>query len=523
MHNLKYIGMAAIAVVALGAFGGCSDLDGDYDSIVPDNYYTILSLKEIGLQTVEMSVADGEYRHEIAILKGGAHIDEKVDVEVDALDQTWINENYNEKQGTNYCVIPSSMYSFDTYRMSIPSGKSGRSVTVRFNAEKIYEFSKRKDVEGKTLMLPVKIVSSSHDINEERTTALLQLEVSPVGISIESEFTQVKLLDDVSEQTANIVINKTAQFEVPVEFEVMSQSYLDEHYSIPLGVKYKVLDNDMFSMERKAVLPADVDFYKHPFTLNVNKIKAYQGNEVLVLPIIMKSGSAAAVVERGETLVQFVAHEYTFKELTNKGSWSIAYGSMCMPFAPYENMFDGVEDGKNWMSYINDGYPNSANLGKPFVVMNLGKNVMVSGVGVVLGFETGYWDVLPIGVDFYVTNDDSVDAGLSTTEYKSLWGTWDDTGMLSDALVALHKKMRSYDETVNWVKVGSISGLQCNASFNGEYWIQVPNSILNRNINSRYLKIELTPAPYGTSPGDRSAIHELYVNTVATIDGVTVQ
>ena len=39
----------------LGLFLSCSDLDGKYDELVPDEYHKILSIKETGSQEVIMS------------------------------------------------------------------------------------------------------------------------------------------------------------------------------------------------------------------------------------------------------------------------------------------------------------------------------------------------------------------------------------------------------------------------------------------------------------------------------------
>ena len=77
-----------VGLAAMAGMSGCGDIDGNYDEIVPDSYYTIISLKDTGVQDVNMAIADRQYDCEVAVLKGGLHTEAVVDVMVEAPDQT---------------------------------------------------------------------------------------------------------------------------------------------------------------------------------------------------------------------------------------------------------------------------------------------------------------------------------------------------------------------------------------------------------------------------------------------------
>ena len=157
----------------------CQDINGNYDRIVPEDYYTVISLKETGVKEVAMSVADRQYDCEVPVLKGGLHVDAVADVVLETPGQKWVDENYNEKQGTAYKVITPSMYSVADYHVRIPSGESGKSAHVILDAEKIYAAMQLPENAGSTLVLPVRIASASDKVNEDKDVVILRCSVSP--------------------------------------------------------------------------------------------------------------------------------------------------------------------------------------------------------------------------------------------------------------------------------------------------------------------------------------------------------
>lgn len=504
---------------AMGLMTSCHDID-DYESIVPEQYHTILSLKESGVKDVAMSVADGSYCYELAVLKGGVATGSVTDVMVEIPSQEWVDVNYNEKQGTNYKVIPASMYSVDDYHLKIQPGQTGKSAMIRFDTGRLYE-AIQKEEPGVTFVLPVTIECATHQVNPDKNVVILQCSVSPVVVGFESATKKISIPDKEQLLETGFVIEKRGDVETKVRFEVMTREYLDEHYSKVEDVNYELLSPDMYSMESDATLGADERFHTHPVTFDVEKIKNAANNSVLVLPLIMVSETSSAIVDRSETLLVCSFHEYTMRAMTDKSAWNVVYGTIAMPFGKYAYMFDGNDDGEGWMGFINDGFPGSQNMGIPYVVIDLGSKVMLGECSVQLGFNGGYWDTMPVGVEFYVSDDQEINPGLTTEERNLLnaQGNYGDPNNLSGEYIALHNRLHEFDNTIGWTKVGTISGITTEAASTGIYTVSLPQSVLSLQLRTRYVKIVAIPAAYGTTPGDRTKIHEVYFNEVTAIDG----
>ncbi len=418
------------------------------------------------------------------------------------------------------------MYTVTDYHLKIRSGQSGKSALITFDTEKIYTAMQLPQNEGKSLVLPITI-QSSNQINTDKKTLILQCSVSPVVVSFESGIQNVTIPDNEFVLNDGFVVEKRGDAETKVKFEVMSQQYLDEHYGVPQGINYKALTPDMYQMEFSAVIGAAEQYYTHPVVFDVEKIKNAADNSTLVLPLVMTSETASAVVERSEMLLICTFHNYEMRALTNKESWSVVYGTIAMPFGPYAKMFDGNDDTDGWMGFINDGFPGSQNLGNPYVVLDLGSKVMLGACGVQLGFNGEAWDVMPAGVDFYVSDELEIDPALTPAEWDLLnardncnYGNADN---LSPDYLALHTRLHEFDDTVEWTKVGSMVGHKADASSTGQFWVSLPQSILSKNLQTRYLKIVAIPAAYGTTTGDRTKINEVHLKVITSIDGEPVE
>lgn len=521
----KYIIAGILAsTLIVGSMSSCNDLDGNYESIVPEQYHTILSLKESGVKDVAMSVADGFYTCEVSVLKGGIDTDAVTDVMIETPTQEWVDENFNDKQGTNYKVLAASMYTIADYHLKIGPAQSGKSAFITFDTQKVYAAMQKSENNGKKLVLPLTIQSDGYQINPDRKMLILQCSVSPVVVSLESSTKRVKIPDKGSLLNEGFIVEKRGEIETKVSFEVMSEQYLNEHYSIPEGVNYRALTSDMYQMQTTAVIGAKERYYTHPVIFDVEKIKNVVDNSVLVLPLIMTSESATTVVDRSEILLICTFHNYEMRALTNKDNWRVVYGTIAMPFGPYAKMFDGNDDSDGWMGFVNDGFPNSQNLGKPYVVLDLGSRVMLGECGVQLGFNGEAWDVMPAGVDFYVSEESEINPVLTDAEWKLLnaQGNYGDANTLSQDYLTLHNRLHEFDDKIDWIKIGAITDHQPNAESTGQFWVSLSQDILSRNIRSRYLKIVAHPAVYGTTPGDRTKINEVHLKTVISIDGEPV-
>ena len=222
----KILFHAASVSWILAGLTSCQDINGNYDRIVPEDYYTVISLKETGVKEVAMSVADRQYDCEVPVLKGGLHVDAVADVILETPGQKWVDENYNEKQGTAYKVITPSMYSVADYHVRIPSGESGKSAHVILDAEKIYAAMQLPENAGSTLVLPVRIASASDKVNEDKDVVILRCSVSPAEVGFEVSSSKIKLPDDEASYKTSIVVGKNGKISTDIRFEMMTQEFL---------------------------------------------------------------------------------------------------------------------------------------------------------------------------------------------------------------------------------------------------------------------------------------------------------
>ena len=516
-NHLYRIGAMLLALAGMSSLSGCGDID-DYDEIVPESYYTIISLKETGVQDVVMSIADTGFGREVPVLKGGLHTDEIVEVMVDAPGQAWVDENYNDRQGTNYKVISASMYRITDYHLEIGPGETGKSVHVIFDAPKIYAEMKKPENAGKSLILPIRIASATNTVKTDKDVVILQCSVSPAVIGFDSGKAAVKLPDHEPTWAAEFVVQKSGDIATDVRFEVMSQEYLEENYGVPSGINYIALTPEMYSMEETATIEDVTEFYSHSVTFNVDKIRAAAGNGVMVLPLKLISLTEGAEVSRSEMLIECNFHEYTLSAMSDKSVWSIVYGTPSMPYGRFANIIDGLEDTSGWYSHICEGWPGYQGLGNPYVVIDLGSRVMIGRCGVQLAWSDGYYDTNPMAVEFYTTEQDYIDPGFSPAESKQLLYP-DDERNFSDEFLSLAERARTYDNTVNWIHLATLTGLSQTQECNGVMKVSVPESVLSAQYRGQYIKIVIIPFPAAQSLADRAKISEVYVDRVSAIDG----
>lgn len=515
--------LTSVAVMS----AACNDLDGNYDSLIPDEYDRILSFKSAGNVDLEMSVGDTDYKYIMHVLKGGSHVDQQVDAELQVLSQADVDRDYNEQQGLNYKVLSADMYRVTDYRLRIASGRSGMGAPVVFDASRIYAEMQKEENRNKDFVLPVQLTSQADSVNSGADVIVMHCTVLPASVSLMNERQQVTVPENEDVANIGIDVQKTGLVDAEIGFELCDQAYVDETYGIPEGVGYKVVPAEAITMEPAAQISAEQEFYSHNCQLDMVQFGALSAAEpetVWVLPVRLTSRSAYVGVDREVSLITLGYHTYETGDISTKDGWQVAYGTIAMPFGRYASMYDGIIDGEGWMGYINDGFPGSQNLGDPYVVIDLGSSSMISQAQVQLGYNGGYYDTMPVAIDFYVTDANSLNPDLSTSDRAILnaESNYGDPNTVSEDYMALHNRLREYDESVDWVKIGAVTGVDVSPAGVGLYTVNVPETILNKRIFSRYVKVVVHPAGPTVTTGDRSKIHEIYLQQVLKIDGKTI-
>lgn len=119
-------------------------------------------------------------------------------------------------------------------------------------------------------------------------------------------------------------------------------------------------------------------------------------------------------------LIECNFHEYTLSAMSDKSAWSIVYGTPSMPYGRFTNIIDGLENTSGWYSHICEGWSGYQDFGNPYVVIDLGSRVMIGQCGVQLAWSDGWYDTNPMAVEFYTTEQDYLDSGLTSAETGQL-------------------------------------------------------------------------------------------------------
>lgn len=490
-------------------FVSCSDLNGNYDELVPSQYDKILSIKATGVQETTMSVEEETHTYGVTVIKGGLHKESEIRAELEIMAQVELDRDYNDKLGTSYQVLPQSMYQIEETTVNIAADETGTTINVSLKPQEIYK-SIRSSGHAIKYVVPIRLVSLEDSVITDRSEVLIQCNVIPAVVSF-AETTQKLLLDsDEASISKSIVVTKTGNIFTEVRLNTLTQAYVDEHYSNVEGVNYKVLSPDMFKLPT-SLKTLDTTSVKDSIDVTFYPEKIYQAlleskGATLVLPIRLETTSELAEVSKNEMLLICGFHTYTLAEVTDKSQWKVIYGTLTYePWGhTFNKLFDGDTAGGNgWMGYINDSH--GGHYGNPYVVIDLGKPYFIGSLG-----AFSKWDVRAGGANFYITTDEKVDASLSDNDWNILLGYQGE----GDAYEELHNRLKTYDKTVNWTKASTIKFTE-----DGMQWGDLSNAILDEKAKVRYVKMEALPS--GNS--DRTAIWEFFMKQVTAIDDKPIE
>lgn len=242
---------------------------------------------------------------------------------------------------------------------------------------------------------------------------------------------------------------------------------------------------------------ANITFYPD----KIYEAKKNNSGVIYVLPIRLSALSETANTDKNEMLLICGFHTYTNAEVTDKSTWKITYGTLTYePWGhAYSYLFDSnTSNNFGWMGYVNDSH--GGDYGNPYIVIDLGYPYFIAQLG-----AFSKWDVKAGGANFYITTDD-VNVALSDNDWNILSGYQGE----GDEYRGLHNRLKEYDATVNWIKVASISFPE-----DGLYWGEIPNDMLDNQLKTRYVKMEVIPS----GNADRTAIWEFYMKKVTSVDG----
>lgn len=532
-NRLYYILLAIIGMTTLFVTS-CKDENDDYQELVPPEYDKILSIKDIGVQTVELSVDDITTVYQLSILKGGIDIDQPASGKLKVLTQQELDEDYNGKTGANYKILAQNAYTITQSDIVLAEKETGVSIGIELRPQNIYIAMKNLTEEKAEYVLPLRLESETDKVNAEKNEVLLRFKISPVTISFKNTYRYLELASSATSSNIVLELNKTGKLPVVAKLEIMTQEEVDRYYTEPLlgNDGYKVVDASTYQLpESTTISEADENI---AFTIYPDKIyeeKKRNENKTLVIPVRLTTTTEMAIIEKKEMLLycfQTAIEEIVAVPGEYQGIWGVydsmkpfkvVYGSYSLgDYHEYIAMFDGKGRGdRSWMTYVEDGWSNSGNYGNAYVVIDLGVPYILSKLGVIVDASN---DCLPKGFKFYAT-DQTPDVKISDKEWNTLttWGV-----ELESDYANLDKRLRDYDKTIKWKEIGEIPSSVLEGGKDDFVWTELSSEIFDNKLKYRYVKMEVisaTPSDFWRT-GDRSRIWEFGVKRVTMINGINV-
>lgn len=165
MKNIIRI-LALTGMVSL-CLTGCQK----YDHLIPDDFGTILSLKQVGEIKADLYTTGEDGVFDLTILKGGADPASLATAELSVMSAAEL-EQYAARTGKRYEALPSTAYTIDQPVVAFDgnTGYATRKVTLKTTIIQAL----LQDNPGKSFALPLVLVSQKDSVNAERNVVLLK-------------------------------------------------------------------------------------------------------------------------------------------------------------------------------------------------------------------------------------------------------------------------------------------------------------------------------------------------------------
>lgn len=184
MKHLIY-GLVAISS-CLGVIS-CDESDYDLDKIVPQESYKILYIRDDGEQEVSLLNTGEEQSYTFTVIKGGSDPSLAAEADIRLMSQSEVDEKYGDLDGSDYRIIPAGSYTLpESLHISIGADEGYQTVTVLLNAALIKEAMDQKP--EAEFVLPLKLVSGTDRINQDKSELLLNFVVQTPQIAFSTNF-----------------------------------------------------------------------------------------------------------------------------------------------------------------------------------------------------------------------------------------------------------------------------------------------------------------------------------------------
>lgn len=166
MKKNRALCLAAVLMV----FSGCQN----YDDLIPEDFGTILSLKEVGEVPTNLYTTGEDGVVELTILKGGSDPSRSASAQIEVMSPALLSE-YAVRTGVTYDALPGDTYEIAEPGLDFPAntGYLKRQVTLR--TAKIQKMI--KDHPEANYALPLILTSPSDSVNIDKQILILRPEI----------------------------------------------------------------------------------------------------------------------------------------------------------------------------------------------------------------------------------------------------------------------------------------------------------------------------------------------------------
>lgn len=283
------------------------------------------------------------------------------------------------------------------------------------------------------------------------------------------------------------------------------------------------VDDEKIDSKSLSIISSDYKAKDYVFKLKEPKVSpeikiVYRATEPQ--PIYLKS-------------ISILNKEFSIREFSTdekKNNWEIKYMTFneSGPVCKEDALFDGVIGGDAFFSHVSDDWraPAQKKFGKPFIVIDLGSKTRIAELGYSADSRTGVYSARMVkAVEFYAAPGlKSLPSALNLTDEQWAAILNKRPGQQDGAeYLAVHDYLVEEDSKINWVSLGTAMGPDSNP--NDTYWNRIPYPLMDAGMETRFVKLELTPFPRfwpgtDTKTGvvDRCQITEFYLKAVESVE-----
>lgn len=229
---------------------GLSSCDDAMHSNLPDEYATILYLKENGLKTIDIINVENEDKIlNIIVGKGGNNPEGKATAKIITMSETELNE-YNNK----YYILPENCYTLPP-EFEFSNNDNSKEIEITLKSSEIVKLIQK---DNKEYVLPLLLVSEEKVINEKSNTLIIKPTISSAKVSINMLNTSPGYVYKKEGSTEELKFNiefllnteNKWDFTCTLEDDENELQKLVNEYNSSMGTNYNLLTKDAYHMDK---------------------------------------------------------------------------------------------------------------------------------------------------------------------------------------------------------------------------------------------------------------------------------